>query len=349
MKFAVGYQLSDYDEEPFADIVEDYKEHIEEVYFPWMDLPSGRSPIKSLNGLVDWTAQERLESDLKRFKELGIKLNLLLNASCFGKYSNSRYLTNRICSVISHIEEDVCNLDSVTTMSPVIAEQIKKYFSHIRVKASVNMRIGTVKAMEYVVDIFDDFYMQREFNRDFKVISQLKEWCNKNDKGLYILVNSGCLRNCSVQTFHDNLVAHEKEASEIIQNENNTSTLCWKFFSNKENMYKVLQNTWIRPEDLHNYESYFPVAKLATRMHANPRSVIKAYCTGKYNGNLLSLFEPSHVPIFNPVFLDNERFPEDWHQKVTNCSKECYDCNYCKETAKDVLVDVSKKMREFSQ
>ena len=45
MKFAVGYQLPDGDEEPLVEVVRDFREHIAEVYFPWADMPSGRAPL----------------------------------------------------------------------------------------------------------------------------------------------------------------------------------------------------------------------------------------------------------------------------------------------------------------
>ena len=47
MKFAVGYQLSDEDEEPLVEIVREFWDSVCEVYFPWLDMPSGRSPMSS--------------------------------------------------------------------------------------------------------------------------------------------------------------------------------------------------------------------------------------------------------------------------------------------------------------
>ncbi|HID08292.1 MAG TPA: hypothetical protein EYP10_14220 [Armatimonadetes bacterium] len=156
MKFAIGYQLPDEDEEPFASIVSDFKNCIDEVYFAWTMMPSGRAPLGILNGFVDWQAQEQLESDLRAIKEMGIKLNLLLNASCYGRYGYSRYLVNFVRSLIEHLQENI-GLDAVTTMSPLIARTVKKQFPEIDVRASVNMRLGTVKALEYVADMFDSY------------------------------------------------------------------------------------------------------------------------------------------------------------------------------------------------
>ena len=82
------------------------------------------------------------------------------------------------------------------------------------VRASVNMRLGTVRAMEYVSHLFDSFYIQREYNRDLDRIDELREWAGRNGKRLYMLANSGCLLWCAVQTFHDNMVAHEAEVAD---------------------------------------------------------------------------------------------------------------------------------------
>ncbi|MBU0477838.1 hypothetical protein KKC91_04640 [bacterium] len=337
MKFAVGYQLPEQDEESLVDIVRDFREHISEVYFPWLDMPSGRSPMTMRDGFVDWDGQRKLEEELKKFKEMGIKLDLLLNANCYGQYSLSEHLKNLVCSVISHLKEST-GIDIVTTTSLMIARTVKENFPDIDVRASVNMRIGTVRAMEYVADLFDSFYVQREYNRNPDRIQELREWADKNNKKLYILVNSGCLNFCSGQVFHDNLVAHEKEIGTMKNIKDWNPILCWNYYAKRENRVTFLQNSWIRPEDIHNYNSYFSMAKLATRMHANPRKVIQSYVEEKFNGNLLDLLEPGHSPIFSPYIVDNSKFPEDWFKKTSNCTRNCHQCNYCKQVLEKVLI-----------
>ena len=209
MKFAVGYQLSEEDEEPFVDIIRDFRDHIEEVYFPWPDMPSGRAPLTLRRGYVDWNGIRLFEQDLRKIRELGLKLDLLFNANCYGELAVSTFLSNRVCSVIEYCGEIAGGVDAVTTTSPAVAHVVKKNFPTVDVRASVNMRIGTVKGMEYVSHLFDSFYVQREYNRDMDRLVELKEWADANGKRIYILVNSGCMNFCSGQTFHDNLVAHE--------------------------------------------------------------------------------------------------------------------------------------------
>ena len=64
IKYSVGYQLRE--ENIFSDIVERYKDRIEEVYFPWLNLPSGRGPIADKSGYINWEAQKQLEYEIKK-------------------------------------------------------------------------------------------------------------------------------------------------------------------------------------------------------------------------------------------------------------------------------------------
>lgn len=337
MKFAVGYQLAEEDEEPFVDIVKDFKEHIAEVYFPWLDMPSGRASLTGRRGYVDWTGQQRLINELSQFKEMGIKADILFNASCYGGRAVSQYLANKVCSVLEYLEKTIGRIEIVTTTSLSIAYTVKKYFPDIDVRASVNMRIGTVKGMQYISHLFDSFYIQREYNRDFSRIREMKSWTDVHHKSLYLLANSGCMNFCSGQTFHDNLVAHEDEIDEMDNIKAWSPHMCWNYLKDGRNWVSVLQNSWVRPEDLHHYEKFFSVVKLATRMHTNPRMVIQAYVNRKYCGNLLDLFEPGYGPAFAPYIVDNTAFPSNWFQQTSECSKDCYNCTYCEEVLKKVL------------
>ncbi|HOK57341.1 MAG TPA: U32 family peptidase [bacterium] len=335
IKYSVGYQLRE--EENFSDIVEKFKDRIEEVYFPWLNLPSGRGPIADKSGYINWEAQKQLEYEIKKIKKNGIKLNLLLNASCWGGSSLSISHVNTVISIVDYLCENI-GIDSVTCFSPVVAYIIKKDFPEIEIRASVNMRIGTKRGMEQVKELFDSFVMQREYNRDFEKIEEMKEWCDKNGKKLSILVNSGCLNFCAVQLFHDNVISHE---AEVFTKANITDEIpgnCWSFYRNTENWKYLITSSWIRPEDIHYYEKYFDVVKLATRINPYPEKVIEAYYNEKYDGNLIDLFEPSHSKILYPYIIENSKFPENWFKKILSCDKNCEKCFYCSDIFKKVLV-----------
>lgn len=341
LKFSVGYQLADAGEEPFPDIVRDFRGHIAEVYFPWLSLPSGRSPMATRDGAVAWSGQQRLEQDLAAIKRMGIALNLLLNANCYGAQSVAPHLENLVGSIIAHLAE-IAPVTTVTTASLMIAASIKRHFPDIRVRASVNMRIGTVPAMDYVKDIFDEFCVQREYNRRPERLKELKRWADEHGKSLHILANSGCLNFCSGQIFHDNLVAHEHEIGGMKPVADFNPCVCWKYYADRRHWVAFLQNSWIRPEDIEHYLKWSPVIKLATRMHANPRKVIQAYAERHFDGNLIDLLEPGHNPLFAPYVVANARFPADWYARTTACDNNCRNCDYCATVLNRVLVPITE-------
>lgn len=211
MKLAVGLPvLAEVHDSGFLESVAEFRDEIGEVYFAWIGEPSGRSVSSGTGGRVDPTAQQCLESDLRALREMGLRLDLLCNANCYGPGAASTRLADHITSLVDHLL-GAAGLDTVTTASPFIAAVIKRAFPELKTRASVNMRIGTVEGMRYLADIFDSFHLQREYNRDRERIAEVAQWCRRNGKTLCLLANSGCLYSCSGQTFHDNLVAHEGE------------------------------------------------------------------------------------------------------------------------------------------
>lgn len=299
MKFMVGLQFLN---QRFIEDIVQNKDYISEVYFSWGDFANGRNSQTESEAFTQWELQTLQVEALKKISYAGISLNLLLNANCYGKDSQSRSFFNKIGNTIDYIKDNF-GLNSVTTTSPLIAKFIKTNFNEIEVRASVNMAIGTTEGMEYLAEYFDGYYMKRELNRDFQAIKHLREWCDKNNKKLYILLNSGCLNNCSAHTFHDNLVAHESEISKM-DNAYTFHGVCQEFLKKADNYQALIERTnFIRPEDVHKYAELFDGMKLATRTNKNPSNVLKSYIRENYSGNLLELLEPAHS--IYPYVLEN--------------------------------------------
>lgn len=335
MKFAVGYQQPE-NGEPFPAIAADYREHIEEVYFPWAGAPSGR-PLPGHGGSRDWKAQSLLERDLAELRQLGIKLDLLFNANCYGAEALSEKLADEVCSIIDHLGGVCDGPDVITTTSPAIAHTVKTRFPGLETRASVNMRIGTIRAMEYVGGLFDGFYLQRDLQRNPDYVSKVHDWCKANGKKLCLLVNSGCLRFCPGQIFHDNAVAHDAGIRTRHNIDGFNPHVCWNLYRDTGKFAAFLGSTWIRPEDMHRYEGLADLFKLATRQHSHPRMVIDAYTSGRFRGNLLNLTEPCFAAALAPRYIDNEFFPEDWSERMARCDEDCGACGYCDEVMAQVM------------
>ena len=309
MKYSVGYQMRE--DSSFLETIVNNKEHIHEIYFSWGDFANGRNSQIRQSGLTPWEAQLKQEAELRWLSEQGLKFNLLFNATCYGKDSQSKAFFAKVGETVAYIQEKM-GLASITTTSPLIAKFIKENFEDLDVRASVNMSIGTVEGMDYVAEYFDSFYLKRELNRDFEAIAKLKQWCDENGKVLYGLANSGCLNNCSAHVFHDNLVSHESEIA-AMDNGYAFEGICRKYLSDGKNAHALLKYTsYIRPEDTYRYEGIFPAMKLATRVSSHPEWILRAYVEEhSYRGSVLDLLEPNHTGLFYPWLLENKKISSE--------------------------------------
>lgn len=335
MKFSVGYQFVE--NSSFVETVIKHQNSIGEVYFSWGDIPNGRNTFDKFDEATLFEMQSLLIRDLGEISKAGIPLNLLLNANCYGADSQSRTFFNKIGNIIDYIKAKF-NLKSVTTTSPLIAKFIKQNFPELEVRASVNMEIGTTEGMDYIADLFDSFYLKREYNRNLQKIEKARIWCDDNDKKLYGLANSGCLNFCSTHIFHDNLVAHE---SEISQRDNGYQFRgqCWDYLKKEDKRARWLSLTnFIRPEDVRLYEGLFDGLKLATRVNKNPAKIIDSYCNASYNGAITDLLEPNHSGLFYPSVIDNKGIANGFAETVLKCSKNCSECIYCNDIQKNATV-----------
>lgn len=305
MKFSVGYRVSG--NTPLVNSIVNNKNNIHEVYFSWGDFANGRNSLGLNPDLTPWEEQNLMEQDLKTFTDNNISLNVLFNGMCYGKDSLSKSFFNKIGVTVDYLLRNY-SLTSVTTTSPIIAKFIKSNFENLDVRASVNMGINSIESFSYISDYFDSFYLARELNRNFNAIKNIKNWCDNNGKTLHALANSGCLNNCSAHTFHDNLVAHEKEIAQM-DNGFAFEGICKTFLNKPENKEKIFEVTnFIRPEDTHLYEGLFTSLKLATRVSRNPLAIINAYIKdSSFSGNTLDLLEPSHSGVFYPHILSNKK------------------------------------------
>ena len=324
---AAGYQHFA-DGAPFAEIALRHPS-VKEVYFPWVGEPSGRPRLGYEEEDDADELAAALRRDLTRLRAAGVRLDLLLNANCYGEEAMSVALETRIAGILEQLSSWGCRPEICTTASPFVARTLKKLFPEIEVRASVNMRLTTLQAFRYLAPLFDSYYIGRDVQRSLETVKRFSGWCHDNGKKLCMLANSGCLRNCPWQTFHDNMIAHSDAAMKTENVKGWNPHLCWTLYKDRKNFAEILKATWVRPEDMHHYEGLVDVVKLATRQHATPDMVISAYERGSFEGNLLDLFEPGFSPAFYPEFLDNTAFPTDWFERTSACACECAGCGYC--------------------
>lgn len=178
MKYMVGLKNGD---QELLRCIKENKENIYEVYFSWGDIPNGRTSQVTSEAYAPWEMQEMQRQALKELSDAGVSLNLLFNANCYGKDSQSRAFFHKVGTVIDYVSE-YYGLQSITTTSPLIAKFVHQNFENIEVRASVNMEIGTIQGMDYLAEYFDSYYMKREFLKEDinklwqKKIAPIQKW-----------------------------------------------------------------------------------------------------------------------------------------------------------------------------
>ena len=137
------------------------------------------------------------------------------------------------------------------------------------------------------------------------------------------------------------MVAHETEIGKIENEAEPEPVNCRRLLRKAANWNYILQASWIRPEDLHHYTEFFPVVKLATRMHQNPWLVLQAFSSGFHPGALTDLMEPCFSLELGNKMISNQAFPEDWFEKTASCQRKCDECRYCSEVLEKTLRSIS--------
>lgn len=144
---------------------------------------------------------------------------------------------------------------------------------------------------------------------------------------------------CGFQTFHDNFVAHQGASDVIDEPWDGLPSPCHRYLKSldeDEALAVFMQSSWIMPNEVDRYGEYFSEMKLATRMHQRIQMIVAAYARKKFSGNLLDLTEPSFSKDFKNTILDAQRLESSYFDRVTACSKNCEECNFCLETVKKI-------------
>ncbi len=340
-KFAIGYQLGgEMTSDDWIEYISNYRSSILEVYFAMPFDMSGRAPVgMTLETKPREETYQEFFHDMDRLNALGIRGVLLFNSACYGTNTFSNGLLEHVARSIEDVSSHI-DLQAVTTLHPGIASFVKSHFPQLKVRSSVTMQVGTIQQMEAVSEQFDGFYLFRDFNRDLEHIKRVRAWCDTHGKTLHLLANSGCLYQCPFHILHMSQTAHFEETTRMSSiYENNRPSPCCDVFIDPDNLPALLQNTWIRPEDLHKVSGYFDTIKLASRISPTIKDIIKGYCEGEWHGNLLKLFEMDYSILpFVPKIM-NDKFPDDWFEQTMHCGHQCHHCGYCKK----VLAQVAEK------
>ncbi len=316
---------------PFQAACAPHLGRIREVFFAWPGVLSCR-PAPTFTPEV----RARLVGDLKWARANGIELDTLFNCNCYGDQAISPELADFVEKMLREMDAEGLFPETVTTTSPFIATVLRRRFPSIKIRWSVNLRVHGTLGFEPVEELFDSFYASRERHRDRAFLEETRAWARAHGKTVGIQANSGCLRQCPFQQFHDNLHGHDRIAQSKVGEAFDFSVFRCKTHYARGRYEDFLRATWLRPEDLPLYEPLVDVVKLATRRHPDPVKVLNAYATYAYDGSLTDLMDPAHA---FPFAIDNARLGASplW-ERVRDCSRadDCRRCGVCADLMRAV-------------
>ena len=202
-KFAFGYFFGNRAGHSFRDLAEEYAPFLREVCFPWPGLLSARE--------VDGDPAElrkRLVDDLRFCRSKGILLDLLADATCYGDKAFKFTQREEYLGHLKAMADAGVAPEIVTSVSPYISSISKIFSGDIERRASVNAKLFSTLAMEYISSKFDSMCIGRDVQRDLPTMKAFAAWGDRNGKKLCMVANSACLRFCPWQRFHETLCSH---------------------------------------------------------------------------------------------------------------------------------------------
>lgn len=322
-KFSAGYFFSG--KCRFPEAVEPYLDAVAEVSFPW----PGILPAPVNGDLAALRAT--LIRDLKWCRERGLALDLALTATCYGHSASTAGQRHEVLELIDHLSAQGLRPNTVSTYSPYLARIIKRFRPGIGLRTAPGMRLNHLIALEYLADCYDEFFIGGDVQRDRDTLRRFHSWCLAHGKKLCLLANSGCLRSCPWQTFHETLESHNPEAARRDGAQIGFNpVLCERMFDDGR-LIEFLRGSWIRPEDIAKYQAYIDIIALSTADSPDPAVVVGAYCAGSFNGDLFSLLDPGFRDRPHRVLLENSAFPADWVESgiAGKCAVNCSHCGRC--------------------
>ncbi len=231
-----------------------------------------------------------------------MEFNYLLNAACLGNREWSRSFQRRLHRLLDWLTE--IGVDTVTVTVPYLLQVIKRRYPHFKVKVSIYAQVDTVRRAQYWESLGADAINLESFsiNRDLERLARIREAVRCD---LVLIANHFCQPNCPYQIQHQNAHAHAS----------NTERRFLIDYPLVQCNYRRLRDPslfiaagWIRPEDLHHYESLgYHTFKLIERNI--PSEVLlmraRAYAERRFRGNmaelLLSWGFREHPPRFSWV------------------------------------------------
>ena len=274
----------------------------------------------------------------------GFRFNYIINSVCYG---NKEYNNESIKELINLIGNCVdSGVDVITIANPFLIQLISRNFPKITVNASVIAGIKNIKNAHF----FNNSGAKRitihtDINRDLNLLKQFR---NKLNCELEILLNRSCLLGCPLEHYHYCVLGHGSDDIKLDSWINYCTLSCTLI--KLRNPHEIFRSGWIRPRDLERYENLgIDFYKIVGR-ELNISTIAKItniYCHLKSVPDFGEIFKVAGLvklpsgrivsTLFHINGCDNDEDFEKRFQPVERCMVDCGSCNVCSELASKYL------------
>ncbi|MBD3241788.1 MAG: peptidase U32 [Chitinivibrionales bacterium] len=222
----------------------------------------------------------------------GIRFNYLVNGATLQELDQTRRGQKKIRRLLDRLVET--GVDCVTMASPYLLRVVKECYPTLGTRVSAFAVVDSPVKARLWEDMGADTICVSAIacNRDFERLAAMRRAVSCD---LQLIVNASCMLGCAHELTHMNmLTASSSSASK-------TGGLCLDYCFLNCSSAKLadpvhfLKATWIRPEDLHLYESIgyhsFKIVERSCPTDLLARRVA-AYVNRSFDGNLLEIAGP---------------------------------------------------------
>jgi collagenase-like PrtC family protease len=237
---------------------------------------------------VDW---DSAVAYITAAHERDLSFCYLINAPCLGNLEQTAEGKREILKFVGNLVD--IGVDTVSIANLAVLALVRFNFPNLAIRGSVLSWPTNLSRLKYQESLGVNplIIPYSEFNRDFKMLAKIRSGLSCD---MQLFVNVSCIYNCHYLAEHASSVGH---ASQLVQNTRQANFFLdfylWQCTRRRLlHPELLLMSRWIRPEDLHVYETLgFDEFKIIDRSRSTPwlLRAAKAYAERRYHGNLLDI------------------------------------------------------------
>lgn len=255
----------------------------------------GKLPLDAVGGgratyMLAPVSRRSIERHVRACGEAGLDFDYLLNPACLGNREFTARFQHDLRRTLDWLSE--IGVGWLTVSLPFILEIVKERYPHFKVKVGVYAQVNSPARARFWEELGADCISVEPLtaNRNFSRLRAIRESVGCQ---LQLLANATCLRECPLSPYHMVGLSHASQA----RSERFMVDYCLLRCS----LAKLLEpanyimSPWIRPEDLHFYESIgYRNFKILERDSPTDALVnrTQAYHRRRFEGNLIEIIQP---------------------------------------------------------